>query len=109
MNWPAFWQGFGDGFTAGPLRRFAADFIRGWNGPATSTLEWHCQQVVWAGIQESALLHYARAPDGTFEIFEDGESYLLHFPRSRKMPAELFYSLEGAKERAAVFKDRSVP
>lgn len=44
--------------------------------------------------------HFAKTPFGTFEISEVGDALLLFFPRSMKLPAELFYDLADAKARA---------
>jgi len=38
--------------------------------------------------------------DAQFEVFETGEHFLLHFPRDRREPSELFTSLADAKARA---------
>lgn len=65
-------------------------------------LAWRVQHASFAPISGNPLLHYAYAASGTFEIFEDGVSFLLHFPRGMRMPAELFYSLAAAKHRAAL-------
>jgi hypothetical protein len=50
--------------------------------------------------EDSSLLHFASSKWGMFEIFDDGQSYLLHAPRGLKLPAELFPSLDEAKARA---------
>lgn len=64
-------------------------------------LTWRIQYATRQPAADTSLLHFAQSLAGTFEIFDDGTSYLLHFPRSRKMPAELFSSLDDAKSRAA--------
>lgn len=67
-------------------------------------LEWRVQRAVHPLSTDpcSALLHVARSGEGTFEIFDDEGFFLLHFPRSMKMPAELFRTLSEAKDRAAL-------
>lgn len=62
-------------------------------------LDWHCQ---CAGHPFStdpcrAFFHTAKSPKGMFEIFEEGDNYLLFFPRSMQLPAELFSNLAAAK------------
>lgn len=52
--------------------------------------------------------HFAKTPFGTFEISEVGDALLLFFPRSMKLPAELFHDLAEAKARAlTALKDAS--
>lgn len=67
-----------------------------------AALSWHCQ---CAGHPFStdpcaAYLHIAKSRSGTFEIFEEGGWFLLHFPRSMQLPAALFHSLGSAKAAA---------
>ena len=57
----------------------------------------------------NATFHFGSGPLGAFEIFEDGGgNFLLLFPRSMSLPAELFHDLAEAKERAlSALKDAS--
>lgn len=65
-------------------------------------LTWHTQYATRQPSADTSLLHFAQTPAGTFEIFDDGTAFLLHFPRGKKMPAELFTSLDNAKNRSAL-------
>ena len=47
-----------------------------------------------------AALHFAASPVGTFEIFEDGQNFLLSFPRGMRLPAELFHDIDAAQSHA---------
>lgn len=50
----------------------------------------------------AAYRHIAKSRIGTFEIFEDGAYFLLHFPKSKQLPAELFPDLSEAKRAAVI-------
>ena len=69
-------------------------------------LVWHCQHATYLAPGD-ALYHIAASPLGYFEIFETDGNFLLDFPRSLKLPAELFDNLVDAKSRAALAKEPS--
>ena len=62
--------------------------------------KWQTQYAEWQASGEKELLHFWRSDKGIFEIYDDGESFLLLFPKSIGIPAELFNSIGMAKERA---------
>lgn len=68
--------------------------------PTPPLLKWKTQFASWKPIPGDPLIHYARAAAGTFEVYDDGRAFLLHFPRAWRRPVELFHDLDAAKDRA---------
>lgn len=62
--------------------------------------KWKTQYATWQSNPREELLHFWRSPIGVFEIYDDGDSFLLLYPKSLGLPAELFQSIGKAKERA---------
>ncbi len=72
-------------------------------------LTWKTQFASYHRQGGNALLHYARSEAGTFEVYDDGRAFLLHFPKRMTLPAELFHDLGAAKQRAAAVTQSARP
>lgn len=77
--------------------------VKGWFGQQSKPqLRWSIQHPSWKRPPGEGLLHFAFSDIGTFEIYEDptGNSFLLHFPKRLRKPAELFHDIGSAKTHA---------
>lgn len=77
------------------------DFLKRLFKRKEQSRKWKTRYATWQSNPREELLHFWRSPIGVFEIYDDGDSFLLLHPKSLGLPAELFQSLEQAKERAA--------
>ena len=73
-----------------------------WSKKTTPKLVWTAQ-FASRNPQENNLLHFAKGDLGLYEIYADYESleFLVSYPRVCGLPADLFGSLEQAKERCS--------
>tara|TARA_R110000851_G_scaffold217585_1_gene370509 strand:+ start:295 stop:564 length:270 start_codon:yes stop_codon:yes gene_type:complete len=69
---------------------------------------WWCSQYISPNPKDggTTIIHYSRSPYGVFEIYDDGNSFLLSFPHDFKLPASLFDNLDYAKSIAKHELDR---
>lgn len=77
--------------------------------PTPPPMTWKTQFASYHRQGGNALLHYARSDAGTFEVYDDGRAFLLHFPKRMTLPAELFHDLGAAKQRAAAITQSARP
>lgn len=74
------------------------------DNPAGSRPEliWKCQYASPHRKDGNDVVHFAKSSVGTFEIYESDAGFLLTFPKSIGLPAELFHDIGPAKALALV-------
>lgn len=72
-------------------------------------LDWICQHTTFhRKDDEGRVVHFARSKVGIFEIYDDfSDKYLLLYPKQLNLPADLYFCLNEAKEKACEVYNQS--